>query len=174
MACTDDATSELPVDVTIRIPSFLYFQLGSTNQTPKITFDTTTSGSARDSFNNSSSGDSLNPSFITGSDVTDGVNVTVRANCGQVRLTYAVSDAQGLRNTGGQYIPFNTLQTYTDDAGLTAPQLANTADRETTVDTTSYGSVTDRSTVWRYQYTNSVTPAAGTYQGTVTYQVSCL
>jgi len=114
------------------------------------------------------------PTRITGSDVSGGVNVKVRSNCGRVKLAYSVSDAQGMSNGAGQYLPFDTLTTTSTDAGLSAPVLRNAADDEVFVSDTAYGSVIDRSATWHYTYTKTDLPQAGTYQGTVSYTATCL
>lgn len=176
MDCGDGEVSQLPVDVTVEIPAFLYFQVGSANQTPEITFDATPTLPAQGVYNGSIPPvtSAVTPESIAGSDVNDGLNVTVRANCGDVKLSYAVSDTQGLSNGNGYHIPYDTLKTVSDDPGLPAPVLTNSADQEVLVGTTSYGAVTDRSTVWRYTYDNVEFPVSGIYQGTVTYQAGCL
>ena len=174
--CEDNSTAELPVKVKLTIPAFLFLQVGNANQTPELTYNVGTnlaSGAYTGSM--PPAGESgLAPSSITGSDVSSGVNVAVRANCGQVKIAYSVTDGNGLTNGQGQFIPYETLQTSTSDSGLPAPTLRNTADAESLVSTSSHGSVTDRKAVWQYTYTNSALPAAGTYQGTVTYQASWL
>ncbi|WGZ94725.1 MAG: hypothetical protein QJT81_01660 [Candidatus Thiothrix putei] len=176
MACTDDETAQLPVKVEINVPAFLFLQVGNANQTAELTYNVSanlSSGAYTGAI--PPAGESgLAPSSITGSDVSNGVNVAVRANCGQVKIAYRVTDNNGLANNQGQFIPYETLQTSTSDSGLPAPTLRNAADAESLVSTSSYGSVTDRQATWQYTYTNSALPAAGTYQGTVTYQASCL
>lgn len=174
--CTDNSIAELPVNVTIEVPAFLYFQVGSVSQTPEITFDVTPTLPAQGAYNGviPPTVPVLSPTSITGSDVSGGVNVTVRANCGEVNLSYTVSNSAGLASPKGYYLPFDALQTVSDDAGLRAPVLANTADKKATVTTTSYGAVTDRSTTWYYSYNKPDMPVSGIYQGTVTYQASCL
>lgn len=177
MVCTAGDTARLPVKVTVNVPAFLFLQIGSASQTAQVNFNTG-SGLASGRYAgpmppNGESG--LSPSSISGSDASGGVNVRVRANCGQVKLAYRVSSSNGLANGQGQFIPFDTLQTSSSDAGLPAPVLRNAANAESLVTATGYGNlVTDRSAVWRYTYTNPQVPAAGTYQGTVTYIASCL
>lgn len=176
MNCTDLSNSELPANVTVEIPAFLYFQVGSANQTPEITFDATPTLPAQGAYGGPvpPTVPVLTPTSITGSDVSNGVNVKVRANCGDVKLAYSVSDSAGLVSAEGYHIPFDALITSSDDADLSAPVLANAANQQATVTTTSYGAVTDRSTVWHYSYNKPDMPVSGVYQGTVTYQASCL
>lgn len=174
--CQQNDTARLPVKVQVNIPAFLFLQVGNANQTPEVTYNV---GSALSSGAYAGaippSGETnLPPATITGSDVSNGVNVAVRANCGQVKIAYTVTDNNGLSNGQGQFIPYSTLQTTTSDSGLAPPVLRNTADAESLITTSSYGAVTDRSAVWQYTYTHSEMPAAGLYQGTVTYQASCL
>ncbi|MGB1010989.1 MAG: hypothetical protein ACPGVP_14800 [Thiolinea sp.] len=176
--CTDGLTSELPVKVKIEIPAFLYFQVGSENQVAEVAFDVTpelpTQGAYTGDIPPALATGGITPSGISGSDVNNGVNVKVRSNCGQVKLSYSVSDSQGMQNATGYHIPFGTLQTTSSDVGLPAPVLDNAAASEVMVATTAYGAVTDRSAIWQYRYDNTTMPAAGIYRGTVTYQASCL
>lgn len=174
--CEDNSISELPVKVKLTVPAFLFLQVGNATQTPELTYNVSanlTTGAYTGTMPPQGE-TNLPPASITGSDVSNGVNVAVRANCGQVKIAYSVTDNNGLANSQGQFIPYETLQTSTSDSGLPAPTLRNTADAESLVSTSSHGSVTDRKAVWQYTYTNSALPAAGTYQGTVTYQASCL
>lgn len=174
MACTLDDEARLPVRVVVNVPHFLFLQVGSATQIAQVNFQLG-SHLSNGHYNGTPLGETdLAPSSISGSDASNGVNVRVRANCGQVKLAYQVSDNNGLRNENGQYLPFDTLQTSSSDSGLSAPVLRNAADAESVVTPTGYGSVTDRNAVWQYTYSNSQMPAAGTYQGTVTYQASCL
>lgn len=175
MDCTAGLTSELQAKVTVHISTFLFFQIGSANAVPEVEFDL--SQSMQDGHYDGSSlidPAGVAPSRISGSDVSGGMNVNVRSNCGRVKLAYSVSDAQGMSNGAGQYLPFETLTTTTTDAGLPAPVLRNTADDEVFVSDTAYGSVIDRSATWRYTYTKTDLPVAGTYQGTVSYTATCL
>lgn len=175
--CTDGLSSELPVRVKIEVPAFLYFQVGSEAQRAKVTFDVSDAMPAQGPYPGTippASGNNLQPSSIQGSDVSDGVNVQVRANCGQVKISYSVSDAQGLGNASGDHVAFDTLNTLSTDGSLPAPVLSNAATHEVNVATISWGSVTDRSATWKYSYTNADMPVAGVYQGSVIYQASCL
>ena len=177
MNCTDDLASELPVKVSVTVSTFLYFQVGSADQVPTVSFDAGNSLPAPGAYGGPGFPPAVNglePQSITGSDVTGGVNVTVRSNCGQVKITYAVSDAAGLSDGQGRHVAFDTLQTSTDDTGLPAPALSNAATESTLVASTSPGSVTDRSAVWKYRYQNAAMPVAGLYEGVVSYQAACL
>lgn len=174
--CQQNSDSELPVKVRVNIPAFLFLQVGNANQTAELTYDLS-QGMASGGYSGPlplGGHSGLPPSSITGSDVSNGVNVTVRANCGQVKLAYQVSDSSGLSNRQGQYIPFDTLQASSSDSNLPSPTLRNAADAESLVGISSYGLVTNRSAAWQYTYSNASMPAAGAYQGTVTYQASCL
>lgn len=176
--CTDGLTAEIPVKVKIEIPAFLYFQVGSENQIAEVAFDVAQELPAQGAYNGgippALPAAGVLPVSITGSDVADGVNVKVRSNCGQVKLSYSVSDNQGLSSADGHHVAFNTLQTVSTDSGLPAPVLENSAGDEVSVTTTAYGGVTDRSATWQYRYSNADMPAGGVYQGTVVYQASCL
>ncbi|QLQ32789.1 MAG: hypothetical protein HZT40_15670 [Candidatus Thiothrix singaporensis] len=169
-------SSTLPVTVTVNIPAFLFLQVGNSQQTPELTYDLSqglTSGAYSGPLPPAGHSN-LQPSSITGSDLSNGLNVTVRANCGQVKIAYHVSDNNGLSNGQGQYIPYDALQASSSDSNLPSPTLRNAADAESFIGISSYGSVTNRSAAWRYAYSNAATPAAGVYQGTVTYRASCL
>ncbi|HPQ94473.1 MAG: hypothetical protein KDI44_05395 [Thiothrix sp.] len=177
MNCTDDLVSELPVKVSVTIPAFLYFQVGSADAVPVVSFDASSSLPAPGTYAGTGfppAVSGLAPQSITGSDVADGVNVRVRSNCGQVKISYAVSDPAGLADGQGHHVAFDTLQTSSSDAGLPAPVLSNTATGSALVTNTAFGTVTDRSAVWQYHYQNAAMPVAGVYEGVVSYQAACL
>lgn len=175
MDCTQGLSSELDAHVTVNIPAFLFFQVGSSNSTATVQFDVRAALPNAGAYDGSEFATSaLPPSTISGSDVGDGVNVRVRANCGQVQLAYSVSSAQGLSDGGSRHIPYDYLQTQSSDSGLPAPTLRNSADDEVLVATTAYGSVTDRSATWQYRYNQAEWPVGGEYQGVVTYSATCL
>lgn len=168
--CQPNENSELPVDVKIVIPAFLAFQVGSAHAVPEVAFelDSPVLGDAGYTYDN------VNPTQITGSDVSQGVNASIRANCGQVQLSFVVSDSAGLSNGQGHYLAFDTISTTSSDPEFVPPALNNQSNGDRLVATTSYGSVTERSATWNYQFSSMSLPSSGTYQGTVTYQVTCL
>lgn len=173
MDCQYNEDSELDVDVTVTIPAFLAFQVGSANAVPEVRFDLqapTLQGSTANGYGYQN----VAASSITGSDISNGINARLRANCGQVQLSYSVSDSAGLGNGVGQYIPYNAIVSSSSDAHFQPPVLNNQASGESLVTTTAYGSVTDRSAIWNYRFTSTDLPSAGLYEGIVTYQASCL
>jgi hypothetical protein len=97
------------------------------------------------------------------------INVGVRGNNGQI-VVAAVGTNGGLVNaaTPADTIPWTEIVATSDNAtnfdvpavGASASPLLNSA------------KVTERSTTWKYAYSNTNIAAAGTYNGTVTYTAS--
>lgn len=170
MDCRYNDNSELRVDVKVVIPAFLAFQVGNENVVPEVSFelDAPTLGLDGYSYNN------VSPTQITGSSMSQGVNASIRANCGQVQLSFSVSNSSGLSNGQGDYLDFSSISTTSSDPQFAPPTLNNQSNGDRLVGTTSYGSVTQRSATWGYQFSSMSLPSSGTYQGTVTYQATCL
>ena len=156
-----------PVNFSVVIPAFLYFQVGTVGSTNTMSFATPAA--------NVGNSTGVAP---TGGDAGGGtgVNVVVRGNNGQVVISTAVSSASGL-GTGTAadgFINYNEISTTSSDAAnVPAPTLANAAIGNVNVTlgggVAGAGKVTNRSAVWTYSYLNTTVPSAGTYTGTATY-----
>lgn len=97
---------------------------------------------------------------------TQGITVRVLGNDGQITLS-AAGSSTGLVNTltPTDVIPWSEiLATSTDSTNFNVPAVGGTA-----APTLTGGKVTARTATWNYSYSNSATPAPGTYDGRVTY-----
>jgi hypothetical protein len=95
--------------------------------------------------------------------------VTVKSNGGQVNLKAQVVTAL---TSGVNTIPMSQIVLTSSDAtNLPAPLLPNTGTGATVnVAATAFtGKVTDRTANWSFAYANTVSPAAGTYNGQVVF-----
>jgi len=98
------------------------------------------------------------------------LTVRVQANTGTVMISAGVSSPAGLGNGAGQFIPFDQILTSSDNGGLPAPVLTNSGAAAVPVTGNLFsGLVTNQTADWTYSYKNTVTPAAGTFTGQVTY-----
>lgn len=95
------------------------------------------------------------------------VPVKVFGNGGQITLT--TTNPSDLTNTSGDTIPFSQISAITSVAGLPVPALSGGTSAPVLTTGTK---VTNQSANWTFAYANTVTPAAGTYTGTVTYTAS--
>jgi hypothetical protein len=158
-----------PVNFSIVIPAFLYFQVGTVGATNTMLFSTPAA--------NVGNSTAVAP---TGGDAPaaggPGVNVVVRGNNGQVVISTAVASATGL-GTGTAadgFINYNQISTTSSDvANVPAPALANAGIANVNValggGIAGAGKVTNRAAVWTYSYLNTTFPSAGTYTGSATY-----
>lgn len=157
-----------PVNFSIVIPAFLYFQVGNVGSTNTMLFTTPAA--------NVGNSTAVAP---TGGDAPaggPGVNVVVRGNNGQVVISTTVASASGL-GTGTAadgFINYNQIATTsTDVANVPAPALANAGIANVNValggGVAGAGKVTNRAAVWNYSYLNTTVPSAGTYSGSATY-----
>jgi hypothetical protein len=95
--------------------------------------------------------------------------VTVKSNGGQVNLKAQVVTAL---TSGANTIPMSQIVLSSSDAtNLPAPVLPNTGTgAAVNVTPTAFtGKVTDRTATWSFAYANTVSPAAGTYNGQVVF-----
>jgi hypothetical protein len=175
MDCTDGLTSELPVRFQLKIPEFLYFQVGRVDVQEEVVFDlSNTLNSGVFNGNNFPPRHSEHAAETThGSDNKGELDVVIRSNCGTVNIKYDVSNNQGLEGDNGFYLDYDKIITNTSDTDFPAPTLNNQGDDIVTVAVTSNGVVTDRRAKWTYAYTNNALPAAGVYTGMVSYQAYC-
>jgi hypothetical protein len=157
-----------PVNFSIVIPAFLYFQVGNVGSTNTMLFTVPALSVG------------VGAVAPTGGDAPAGgagVNVVVRGNNGQVVISTAVTGGGSGLGTGTPadgFINYNQITTTSSDvANLPAPVLANAA--VPNVNATlgggpvGAGKVTNRAAVWTYSYLNATIPSAGTYTGTATY-----
>jgi hypothetical protein len=157
------------VDVSVVIPRFLQFQVGTAGATiDAITFDmTSAAGSVGNSTAQSGTGGNLGGGAVT---------VNLKANAGQVTITPSNnSGGLGLGNgTAGQTIAYSEILTASSDAtNLPAPTLSNAGGTAVNPALTG-GGVTNRTATWTYTYANTTVPNPGTYGtsangGRVTY-----
>lgn len=154
------------LDFRIRIPSFLFFQVGSAAGTiDQIDFVQTAAGVP------------LN-SPVAGSST---VAVTLRGNSGPISITPANNSAGLGLGTG---TPADGYISYADiagavtagDATLASPALTNAGGTPVNVPV-SAGQVTNKTATWTFTYTPTSIPAAGDYGtqtngGRVTYTAS--
>ena len=160
------------VDVSVVIPRFLQFQVGTAGATiDAITFDmSAAAGSVGNSTAQSGSGGNLGGGAVT---------VNLKANAGQVTITPTNnSGGLGLGNgVAGQTISYAEILTASSDTtNLPAPTLSN-AGGTAVSPTLSGGNVTVRTATWTYSYANTTVPNPGTYGtsangGRVTYTAS--
>lgn len=146
------------IDMSIVIPRFLQFQVGTAGGTIDVV-----------TFNVPAASVGAGGAGIAG--VSSGGAVTVRANTGQVTIT-PTTNAGGLGNGGGQFINFNTIATTSSDVNVPAPALVNGAGVGA-LTVLSAAPVTNRTATWTYNYNNVAIPNPGTYgaggTGRVTY-----
>lgn len=175
MDCTDGLTSELPVEFQLKIPEFLYFQVGRVDVQEEIVFDlsNTLSSGVFNGANFPPNHSGHEPETTHGSENKGELDVVIRSNCGAVNVRYDVSNNQGLEGDNGFNLAYDKIITTSSDSNFPAPMLNNQADDVVAIGVTSYGVVTDRSAKWTYSYTNDSLPAAGVYTGTVSYQAYC-
>ena len=106
----------------------------------------------------------------TGGFAANAIPVRVLGNNGQIVLTSTNSGNLVNSVTPADTIPFTQITSSTSDPLLPVP-VANGGTANPTFNTGST-KVTTRTANWTFAYANTVTPAAGTYNGTVTYTAS--
>jgi hypothetical protein len=156
------ATARL--NLSVRIPAFLYFQVGTAGATiDQITFSPTDGEVG-----------SGTPIAGLGGDAAggSGANVVLRSNGGPITITATNDGGSGGLGTGGG-ISLTEITTTSDDADFPAPALTD-GGRDTSSPAVTTGNVTDRAAVWTYSYQNTTTPASGTYSAQITYTASSL
>lgn len=158
------------------IPQIIYFRVGDPafDSVDKVTIDLN-DNAAFVNGKNTFSGD--NP-LGSGNSVTATDNPTLvvdlRSNVGSVQLSYQVDNPAGL-SSGSGFIPFDEIDTASNNASLPAPELNNGAiGTETIVGNLFGGLVINRQAQWTYSYANTEVRIAGTYRGLVTYTASTL
>lgn len=158
-------TQSAPVnlDFRVRIPSFLFFQVGSAAGTvDQIDFTPTIAQVQA-------------LTAVTGSAA---VNVTLKNNTGAVTITASNNSGGNGLGTGtvaDGYINYSTITAAVSgaDVNLVPPALTNAGGTTSVIPVTS-GKVTNKNATWTYTYTPTGIPAAGDYGtnlngGRVTY-----
>lgn len=158
------------VDVSVVIPRFLQFQVGTAGATIDAVSFNVAAANVGNATAQAGAGGNLGGGAVT---------VNVRANSGQVTITPTNNSAGlGLGNgVAGQTISYAEILTASNAAAtLPAPTLSNAGGTAVTP-TLSAGNVTNRTATWTYTYANTTVPNAGTYGtaangGRVTYTAS--
>ena len=151
------------VDFLVRIPSFLFFQVGTAGAVvDQVVFSPTVAE-------------------VEGSTAVTGVaalGVTLRSNAGPVTITATNSGTTGLANGAGDFINYSTITAGVTGANtdLVPPTLTNAGGTTSVIPVTS-PKVTNKTATWTYTYTPTGIPPAGEYGGSanggrVTYTAS--
>ena len=164
-------TAAAKLDFRVILPRVLFLGVGTgaagaaANATvDRLTFDYTTNGGAI------GSGAAAGSITNTGGFAANAIPVRVLGNNGQIVLTSTNSGNLVNSVTPADTIPFTQITSNTSDPLLPVP-VANGGTANPTFNTGST-KVTTRTANWTFAYANTVTPAAGTYNGTVTYTAS--
>ncbi len=154
---TSTLTATARVDFRIEIPRLLFLQVGTgTRLVTDTTVDLISFNPAVGVIGNGTAVGG------TGGDLPGGaVTVRVIGNIGEVRLTAAGTTA--LTNGGGNTIPWTEISTAVT-GGVAHPTIGSG-----TVTLSPSANVVNASGTWTYSYLNTAVPAAGQYNGTVTY-----
>ena len=164
-------TAAARLDFRVILPRVLFLGVGTgaagtvANATvDALIFDYTTNGGAI------GSGAAAASITNTGGFAANAIPVRVLGNNGQIVLTSTNSGNLVNSVTPADTIPFTQITSNTSDPLLPVP-VANGGTANPTFNTGST-KVTTRTANWTFAYANTVTPAAGTYNGTVTYTAS--
>ena len=163
---TYSASARLNLQVVI--PSFLYFQVGSTGTG---TVDTITFSPTAGQLGNSAAISGTGGNASSGS----GADVVIRGNGGQITISESNNGGgQGLDAGGNKHISLTEIGV--DDsanASLPAPTLSDTGGNTSQpVLNGGASQVTNQSSTWVYSYNNTTVPEAGTYDIQLTYTAS--
>jgi hypothetical protein len=159
------------LDFRVVLPRVLFLGVGTgaagsvNNATvDRLTFDYTTNGGAV--------GGGAPAATITNSGgfAANAIPVRVLGNNGQIVLTSTNSGNLVNSVTPADTIPFSQITSASSDPTLPVPAAAGGTANPTF--NTGSTKVTTRTANWTFAYANTVTPAAGTYDGTVTYTAS--
>lgn len=156
------------LNLQVVIPSFLYFQVGSTGTG---TIDTITFAPTATELGNSAPISGAGGDAASGS----GASVVVRGNGGQITITETNNGGgQGFSDGGSNTISLSEISV--DDSSnpsLPTPTLSD-AGGNTSQPALNGGAsqVTDQASTWIYSYDNTTVPEAGTYDVQLTYTAS--
>jgi hypothetical protein len=164
-------TAAARLDFRVVLPRVLFLGVGTgaagtvANATvDRLIFDYTTNGAAV------GTGAVAGSITNTGGFALNAIPVRVLGNNGQIVLTSTNSGNLVNSVTPADTIPFTQITSTTSDPLLPVP-VATGGTANPTFNTGST-KVTTRTANWTFAYANTVTPAAGTYNGTVTYTAS--
>lgn len=174
----------------VNISSLLYLRVGNPafGTVDKLTFDLAQSAGTTPGVTSYDGSSPPDPSagdleaFGDGTPVTatsgnSTLDVAVVGNVGDINLSYSVSNASGLQHSTipSAFIPFGQILIDSSDPGLPAPTIQNVpqnTDFRTITGNFFSGLVVNRSAQWTFSYQNDVAPAAGTYEGRITFIAS--
>jgi hypothetical protein len=164
-------TAAARLDFRVVLPRVLFLGVGTgaagtvANATvDRLIFDYTTNGAAV------GTGAVAGSITNTGGFALNAIPVRVLGNNGQIVLTSTNSGNLVNSVTPADTIPFTQITSTTSDPLLPVP-VATGGTANPTFNTGST-KVTTRTANWTFAYANTVTPASGTYDGTVTYTAS--
>jgi hypothetical protein len=166
-------TAAAKLDFRVVIPRILFLGVGTgaagtsltnTATVDRLTFDYTGNGQAV--------GSGVVASSITNSAAfpLNAIPVRVYGNNGQITLTSTNSGNLVNSVTAAETIPFTQI-TGTSSVPELTPPAASGGTSLVTLNASS-SKVTSRTANWTFAYANTVTPAAGQFDGTVTYTAS--
>ena len=163
------------LDFQINMGKFIFLRVGADSSTvDKVSFQLTPSIPSGGVIPSNGSNVAVNwngaaPTFSTAA-TNNVVPVAVRSNAGQVSLYATV--AVDLSN-GTHTIPMSQILVSSSNAGLPAPVIPSAAmgtGASVNVTGTSFsGLVTVQNANWTFSYANTVSAAAGTYTGRITF-----
>jgi hypothetical protein len=154
---TLSATARLRL--TVVIPRFLSFQVGSSGQT----IDTLSFEPQPDKVGDGSIVSATGGNAAAGS----GARVNLRSNAGEITLT--ANNDGGIGGLGSHgAISLADISTLSDTPELAAPALTD-AGGSTSRTSVTRGKVTDLAATWRYQYRNQRPVDPGTYRAEIIY-----
>lgn len=157
-------TANARLDFRIIIPRFLYLSVGTStaladNTTVnRVEFDVPVASLGTGAFAATSSTAPAYP-----------IAVRLIGNGGPIDIRSTTTTA-GLSNGAGDTIAWTTLTaTAAGATPIPHPDFVNTGSTTVAVAPTSGTKITDRTGTWTYSYSNATVPAAGQYDGQVTY-----
>jgi hypothetical protein len=158
-------TASARLNLSVVIPTFLYFQVGNTGAG---NIDTITFSPTSDVL-----GDSSTIAGTGGDAGGGGASVRVRSNAGEITITPTNDGGVGGLGTGAGNISLSEISVASSDPALPTPLLTDAGGAADAVKVTlTAGNVTNRQAVWTYSYDNTTTPEAGTYDAQITYTAS--
>lgn len=165
-------TAAAKLDFRVIVPRILFLGVGTgatgtalTNNTTVDRLDFDLSATAATIGNGTAIAPTANTGGFTGTGTP--IPVRVRGNNGQIVLT---STNSGDLVSGSDTIPFSEIISTSSSSDLDVP--AASGGSTNPVFNAGSTKVTSRSANWTFTYANTLTPAAGEYNGTVTYTAS--
>ena len=167
----------------IFIPQIIYLRVGSAipGTVDKVTIDIAnspsfTGGGIGNNQSHAGSGVPLGNAIPVPATANGTLSVDLRSNVGSVTLGYDLDNLNGLSNGAGRFIPYDQIETVSNNTNLLAPILSNNGSGaggspNVVVVTGNLfsGRVINRQANWTYSYKNEIIPVAGTYTGRITY-----